>query len=475
LKITLPGKKFEHLVSKSRRYKVYYGGRGSGKSQTFTDALIAQVAQYGRRVGCFREYQNSIDDSVYSLFISEINRLQVPGFIIRQTEIDHVNGGSIRFKGLARNVESLKSMHDFDIFWIEEGQTVSAESLRVIKPTLRKPLSELWVTLNPVSRQDAAAIEMILPHEHLMRDGVYDNEQDGTLIAKVNHSDNKLFPHVLEQERLRDYKTLPRSLYDHIWEGAFYDEVDGSIIKAEWFDAAIDAHIKLGFEPKGAVVVSHDPSDSGDAKGLVMRHGVVVLDAQESKLGTVNDGGDWAINYTIDHNADHFIWDCDGMGVALQRQIGDAFNGRKITAHMYRGSGAVDKPGERYQNPDNTGKSKTNRDTFKNRRSQRYWELRDRFYKTYQAIELKKYIDPDDLISISSKIKSIDLLRSEVCRIPLKTNSLGLIQIMSKDDMRRIKIKSPNMADALKQSFDVPVMQNMYQHKHNEMEYASLW
>jgi phage terminase large subunit len=58
----------------------------------------------------------------------------------------------------------------------------------------------------------------------------------------------------------------------------------------------------------------------------------------------------------------------------------------------------------------------------------------------------------------SSGIENIDKLRSEVCRIPLKPNNNGYIQIMSKIEMRALKIPSPNMADALMMSFANPAI-----------------
>ena len=59
------------------------------------------------------------------------------------------------------------------------------------------------------------------------------------------------------------------------------------------------------------------------------------------------------------------------------------------------------------------------------------------------------------MISISSDIDQLELLRSEVCRIPLKPNGNGMIQIMSKDDMKRLDIESPNMADSLMMSLAI--------------------
>ncbi len=48
------------------RYKVAHGGRGSGKSWSFARALLIAGAQSPLRIGCFREIQRSIKDSVHS-------------------------------------------------------------------------------------------------------------------------------------------------------------------------------------------------------------------------------------------------------------------------------------------------------------------------------------------------------------------------------------------------------------------------
>jgi phage terminase large subunit len=118
---------------------------------------------------------------------------------------------------------------------------------------------------------------------------------------------------------------------------------------------------------------------------------------------------------------------------------------------MFKGSESVDHPDEVYQeNKEITKDARTNRQTFKNKRAQYYWKLRDRFHNTYRAVEKGEYIDPDEMISLSSDIENIEQLRSEVCRIPRKKVPSGLIQIMSKDDMWSIhKIPSPNRADSM--------------------------
>jgi len=427
-----------------KRYKIAIGGRGSGKSMSIADLCLMDAQVKGIKTACFREYQNSIDDSVHALLGAEIDRLDLQGFEVQSTLIKCAGQDAFKFRGLARNPEGIKSMHGFQRFWVEEAQTISFSSLKAITPTLRTDDSEIWMSANPRSSVDPFSQRFIQPFEkQLRRDGVY--EDDLHLIVWVNHDDNPMFPSVLESERVNDQRTMSAALYRHIWEGDYYDEVEDTIIPVEWFDAAIDAHVKLGFKPEGAVIASHDPSDEGgDSKGYALRHGSVFLKVSEKITGDVNEGMDWAIEQALNDRADWFVWDCDGLGVSLKRQVDQSLDGKKVERMMFKGSESPEDAELLYQN------GNKNRDTFLNKRAQYWWKLRDRFYATHRAIK-GEYIDPEELISLCSSIECLDQLRSEVCRIPQKRNNNGKIQIMSKIDMAKkpYQIPSPNMADAM--------------------------
>ena len=444
------------LTAVKKRFKIIIGGRGGAKSQTVADINLKDSQMYGLKIGYFREFQNSIDDSVKSLLDEEIKRLDLQGFRSVEQEITNSSGGRFRFKGLARNPSSIQSMAGFDRFIVEEAQSLSAESIKILTPTLRKDESEIWLLANPQSSADPFSQRFLVPFQRFIdRDGYYEDEDH--LIIVVNYYDNPFFPEVLEQERRFDKAHLDDAEYAHKWLGRYNDTVQGSIIQVDWFNAAIDAHLKLGIKPVGAVIVSHDPSDLGpDPKGLVVRHGSVVLDVQQKDDGDVNEGIDWATDIAMDADADVFRWDCDGLGVSLKRQVVTALDGKRVDIDMFKGSESPDRPDDIYQ-PDNRierSNAKTNAQTFRNKRAQYYWNLRDRFLATFNAVKKGDYIDPETIISISSEIALIDNLRSEVCRIPKKYNANGLIQIMSKQDMARLKppIASPNLADSMMMS-----------------------
>ena len=452
-------KKLLPLVQKQKRFKVILGGRGSGKSQTVADICLMDMQTKGIKLGCFREFQNSIDDSVKSLLAEEIDRMKLQGFDVLDNRIDYQGLTCAKFKGLARNTESMKSMHGYTRFFVEEAQTISYKSLKTLTPTLRTEGSECWFVGNPQSAADPFSERFINPYKkQLDKYGYY--EDDLHLIIVCNYMDNPFFPKVLEEERQHDYETLDRAEYDHIWLGEFNDSVDRAIIKKAWFDAAIDAHLRKagGWKPRGAIIAAHDPSDEGaDSKGIAIRHGSVFIDVQENDYDDVNDGCDWATDIAIEHRADLFVWDCDGLGTTLKRQVAANFKGKKCALKMYKGSKSVDEPDEIYDEIDSIKEPKTNKQTFRNKRAQYYTKLADRFYNTYRSVVKGEYIDPDDQISLSSDIEDMAQLRSEICRIPLKPNGSGLIQIMSKEEMKsKYQIPSPNMADCLAMAMEIP-------------------
>jgi phage terminase large subunit len=409
------------------------------------DICLMDAQTKGIKTACFREFQISMDDSVHSLLSGEIQRLDLRGFEVQQTVIKYAGQDAFKFRGLARNPEGIKSMYGFGRFWVEEAQTLSFNSLKALTPTLREADSEIWMTANPRSSADPFSQRFIKPFEkELRRNGFY--EDDLHLIIWINYTDNPMFPDVLERERAYDQENMPPALYRHVWLGEYYDEVDDTIIPVEWFDSAIDAHVKLGFKPEGAIICAHDPSDEGgDSKGIAIRRGSVVLDVDELTTGDAGAGMDWATEKAREAGADWFVWDCDGLGVSLKREVDKAFEGTKTRYEMFKGSQSPDDADSLYQG------GKANREVFFNRRAQYYWKLRERFENTYKAVVKGQYINPDDMLSLSSNIPNIDQLRSEVCRIPQKRNNNGKIQIMSKIDMAKkpYELPSPNMGDSL--------------------------
>src|SRR5882672_8156324 len=63
--------KFQPLIY-PHRYKVMWGGRGAAKSWSIARMLIALAHRRRLRIGCFRELQASIAESVHQLLKDQI-------------------------------------------------------------------------------------------------------------------------------------------------------------------------------------------------------------------------------------------------------------------------------------------------------------------------------------------------------------------------------------------------------------------
>ena len=444
--------KIWEALNKPQPVIVIYGGRGSGKSIGVGDVLTFEMDAKGYDVYCLREFLDSLSDSVHRVFEGSINgRLKLDGWDIQQSTVIAPNGARTAYKGANRNPDAMQSAQGYLRSWFEEAHRASQSSLDKLLPTiLRNPGAKCIFTANPQSSADPFSQRFIVPYKaQLDKHGFYEDELH--YIVKVNWRDNPWWNEEQEQLRKWDYDHLSRAKYDWIWEGEFLDTVDDAIIEAEWFDACIDAHIKLGFKPLGQEIVAYDPADSGDAKAVAYKHGSVILDAEITETGLIDTATDWASEWALDKKPDIFTWDADGMGMGLKRQISNAFHGKSVRIETFRGSEGADNPDQVYDRlEDEVKEPKTNKETFANKRAQYYWLLRDRMKRTYQAVEQGKLTSPDELISFSSNIKCLDILRSELCGIPRKYTGSGRIQLMSKPEMKaKLQRASPNLADAV--------------------------
>ena len=245
------------------RYKVAYGGRGSGKSWSFARALLIKAANEPTRVLCAREIQKSIKQSVHTLLNDQIQSLGLGAFYeVLEAEIRGLNGSTFSFTGLATNtVESIKSFEGCDIVWVEEAQTVSKKSWDILIPTIRKPNSEIWVSFNPnIDTDDTYQRFVVSPPENAK-------------VVKVNYTDNPWFPEVLEIERQHSLKTNPD--YANIWEGDCKAAVDGAIYANEIREAQEEGHItNVPYDPMLKVHVVMDLGWNDSMSVILCQKGV---------------------------------------------------------------------------------------------------------------------------------------------------------------------------------------------------------
>ena len=208
---------FEPLLE-PMRYKAAYGGRGGGKSHFFAMLIVLSCARAPTRVVCIREVQNSIKDSVKELIQKKIELFGLQSlFEIKEQEIRVKNGGLIVFRGMqSYNADNIKSLEGFDIAWVEEAHSLSHRSWRMLRPTIRKPQSEIWCSWNP--QHDTDAVDAFFRGK---------GKRDDSTVIQVNWDDNPWFPDVLRAEMEGDYKTDPE-MAEHIWGGGYEIITEGS-------------------------------------------------------------------------------------------------------------------------------------------------------------------------------------------------------------------------------------------------------
>ncbi|WP_182356657.1 PBSX family phage terminase large subunit [Komagataeibacter europaeus] len=316
---------FEPLLA-PRRYKGAYGGRGSGKSHFFGECIVEEHLRIpGHRTVCIREVQKSIDRSSKQLIVDKINKFNLNDcFEVQDQLIKTPGDGLIIFQGMQNHTaDSIKSLEGFDRAWIEEAQSISAYSWRMLRPTLRKAGSEIWASWNPSSPDD--------PIDDFFRRG--GSDRPDLIAVRANWSDNPWFRDgTLPTERVEDQRARPDE-YGHIWEGDYVSITNAVIfrnrVSVEEFSSPDDARFYYGVDwgfakdPTAAVrcfihdnclYVDHEAGGIG-----------IELDDTPAVLGEIPGAQDWP-------------WKADGARPETISFLANRFGFRISAAKKWPGS-----------------------------------------------------------------------------------------------------------------------------------------
>lgn len=222
--------------------------------------------------------------------------------------------------------------------------------------------------------------------------------------------------------------------------------VEGVLIPNAWVQAAVDAHIKLGFEPQGAARVGLDVADEGGdknafigGKGSVVQHarqwsgkGIDVVQTTANCAGFCDDFGFAYVSY-----------DADGVGSGVRgaARVVNAERQRNISFEPYRGSDKVDQP----KREDEYGR--LNEDFFANRKAQAWWRTRKRFERTWNAVTKGIQYNPDQLISLDRESlgQLLNVIMMQLSQPTFTRNEAGKIVVDKMPD----GAKSPDLGDGV--------------------------
>ncbi len=179
------------LTEYDKRFEVYYGGAGSGKSVFITQKLLYKYLKFkNRKCLVVRRVGNSLKDSVFALFKSTISDWKLYNQCrINKTDltIELPNGSQFIFKGLD-DEERLKSIANIDDIWIEEATEIDDFKFDQLCLRLRSknPYNQVFISFNPVSKANWV-------YKRWFEDSrKYD--KNTTNVLKTTYKDNRFLP-----------------------------------------------------------------------------------------------------------------------------------------------------------------------------------------------------------------------------------------------------------------------------------------
>ena len=297
---------FRPLWDRHARYKGAYGGRGSAKSHDRAQACVLKMLE-GKRVVGVRETQKSIRSSVKQLIEDKIKSLGVESqFQITHDEIRSKHGGLMIFNGLRdHTAESIKSLEGFSVCWIEEAQTITDRSWRILTPTMRAPQAEIWATWNPRYEHD--------PVDVFFRQSTPGDSD--IVCVRANWQDNPFFPSSLRQDLERD-KRIDLAMYEHVWEGGYQLIGAGAyfaeeLARARLEDRITDLPIELGVPVHTGWDIGIDDITAIWAAQIIGRT-VQIIDYYEDRNQPASHYAQWCIDHgyhtghaLLPHDAGH--------------------------------------------------------------------------------------------------------------------------------------------------------------------------
>lgn len=435
---------FKPLIG-PEKYKICFGGRGSGKSMVVAEILIEASRRAKTVILCVREFQGSIEDSVHKLLSETIDRLGYTNeFDVQKKTIIHLGtGASFIFAGIKNNPTKVKSMQGVGICWVEEAESVTDNSWTVLIPSIRGDKNaKIFITFNPRNILDPTYQRFVV------------NPPKDSLILKANYNNNIYFDESPLREEMEECREKDYELYLHVWEGEPVADNEHAFIKPMWITAALNAHIKLGFEASGRRIGGLDVADEGeDANAFTRRHGSIVYAIEEWKTGDVIATADKAHTIGLEENLDDIFYDSIGVGAGVKAQLNRKKS--KIRVGGFNAGGKVRDPNKKIY------VGKTNGDMFANIKAQEWWGLRTRFYNTWRAIEHGDKFKEDEMISIlvgngGLTQMQFDYLRAELSRPRIEYDGNGKVMVESKKSMKKRGIPSPNKADSVVICFSKP-------------------
>ncbi len=297
--------KMRPFLTEKRRYKFSYGGRGGSKSVSIAKSLLYLADQRKLKVLCTREIQNSIRESVHSLLSELIHDLEYSNYEITNTNVyNTATESEFLFAGLwgQDKKQTIKGFSGVDIAWVEEAQAVSAGSLDILIPTIRKDNSELWFAYNPLLPDDPV---------ELLRQRVPDEQK---IEVNINYDDNPYLSKAILCDIDISKKAYEAGISDdflHIWKGMTISVSERTVFRKREIDEAVNRQIP----EDGMIEIGADIARYGtDRTIFYKRKGLKVIDRKEYHNQSLVETSRLLIDFTGNNRNVRIKIDDTGLG-----------------------------------------------------------------------------------------------------------------------------------------------------------------
>ncbi|EOU1120046.1 PBSX family phage terminase large subunit [Clostridium perfringens] len=220
------------LQNYEKRFNVFYGGGGSGKSHFVVQKMIYKYLKYpGRKCLVVRKVNSTLKESIFALFRSVLSDWQIYDECkINKTDltIELPNKSLFIFKGID-DPEKIKSIAGIDDIVVEECTEIDEFDFDQLNLRLRSknPYNQIHVMFNPVSKSNWV-------YKRWFKNG-YDTKD--TIVLHTTYKNNKFLPKDYIDSLLNLEKDNP--VYFRIYALGEFATLD-KLIYTNWKEESFD-------------------------------------------------------------------------------------------------------------------------------------------------------------------------------------------------------------------------------------------
>lgn len=213
-KVTLPVlPQFKPLVYRKRGI-IIGGGRSRGASTAMAQAIVYFCSKVKLRVVVGREFMNSIEESAKAeieRWIQSHPDIEREWIITDKYLMHKYTLSTVKFRGLQRNRSSIKGLSGIDIFAVDEADSMSWDSWKLLGPTIvRNKHAEIWLIGNNGKKTTPFGT-------------LFQNPPPGWLKIFSTYLQNPYTTQETMEQAEFDRRVLGEAVYQNVWLGAWED------------------------------------------------------------------------------------------------------------------------------------------------------------------------------------------------------------------------------------------------------------